>query len=100
MSELQAALFVLVALGGPAVVLTRDPLRQALVVGIYGLLLALLFFVLQAPDVALSQIVVSTVAVPIMILLALAKVRSHDELADEDGSSDRRGAGGAAEPKS
>jgi len=77
-SELQGGLFVLLALGGLAVVLMRDPLRQALLVGIYGLLLALLFFVLQAPDVALSQIVVCTVAVPVMILLALAKVRGHE----------------------
>ncbi|HEX3512194.1 MAG TPA: DUF4040 domain-containing protein [Solirubrobacteraceae bacterium] len=77
MSELQAGLLALVALGGLAVVLTRDPLRQAIVVGVYGLLLALLFFVLGAPDVALSQIVVSTVALPLMILVTLAKVHSH-----------------------
>jgi energy-converting hydrogenase B subunit D len=76
--ELQAGLFALLALVGLAVVLMRDPLRQALLVGIYGLALALLFFVLQAPDVALSQIVVCTVAMPIMILLALAKVRAHE----------------------
>ncbi|HEY2535961.1 MAG TPA: DUF4040 domain-containing protein [Solirubrobacteraceae bacterium] len=77
MKELQAGLFVLLAVGATAVVLMRDPLRQALLVGIYGLLLALLFFVLQAPDVALSQIVVCTVAVPVMILLTLAKIRGH-----------------------
>jgi energy-converting hydrogenase B subunit D len=76
--ELQAGLFALLAVGGTAVVLMRDPLRQALLVGIYGLLLALLFFVLQAPDVALSQIVVCTVAVPVMILLTLAKVHGHE----------------------
>lgn len=78
MSGLQAGLLALVALGAPAVVLTRDPLRQALVVGVYGLLLALLFFVLAAPDVALSEIVVCTVGVPLMILLALAKVHDHE----------------------
>ncbi|TMM15065.1 MAG: DUF4040 domain-containing protein [Actinobacteria bacterium] len=78
MEALRAVLLVLLALGGLAVVLTREPLRQALVLGVYGLLLALLFFVLQAPDVALSQIVVSTVGLPVMILLALAKVRAHD----------------------
>jgi energy-converting hydrogenase B subunit D len=77
-SALRAGLLVMLALGGLAVVLTHDPLRQALLVGIYGLVLALLFFVLQAPDVALSQIVVSTVALPVMILLALAKVRTHE----------------------
>lgn len=76
---LQAVLLVLVALGGLGVVLTRDPLRQAVVVGFYGLLLALLFFVFQAPDVALSALVVGTVALPLMILLALAKVRGQAE---------------------
>ncbi len=79
MKELQAGLFVLLAVGGTAVVLMRDPLRQALLVGIYGLLLALLFFALGAPDVALSQIVVCTVAVPVMILLTLAKVSGHED---------------------
>jgi uncharacterized MnhB-related membrane protein len=34
-----------------------------------------MFFVFQAPDVALSQIVVGAVALPLMILLALAKIR-------------------------
>ena len=78
MEAIRAGMLLLVAAGGLAVVLTRDPLRQALVVGLYGLLLALLFFLFQAPDVSLSQIVVSTVALPVMILLALAKVRGHE----------------------
>lgn len=88
MRELQAGLFVLLALGGLAVVLTRDPLRQALTVGVYGLVLALLFFVLQAPDVALSQIVVCTVAVPVMILLTLAKVRIQSQQAQNERKRD------------
>jgi uncharacterized MnhB-related membrane protein len=76
---LQVAALGLVAIVGTAVVFTREPLRQAMVVGIYGFLLAVLFFVFQAPDVALSQIVVATVALPIMILLALSKIREHEE---------------------
>lgn len=83
MTAIRAVLLVLAAAGGLAVVLTREPLRQALVVGAYGLLIALLFFVFQAPDVALSQIVVSTVAVPLMILLTLAKVRQQEHTRDE-----------------
>ena len=71
-------MLVLVALGGTAVVLTRDPLNQAMVASFYGLLLGLSFLVLQAPDVALSQITVGAVALPLMILLALAKVRRGD----------------------
>ena len=74
MNVLQGVLLVLVALGGTAVVLVREPLRQAIVVSVFGLLLALLFFAFQAPDVALSQIVVGSVALPSMIILTLAKL--------------------------
>jgi energy-converting hydrogenase B subunit D len=73
-----------VAAGGTAVVLVREPSRQALVAGVFGLALALLFFAFQAPDVALSEIVVATVAVPLMVLLALAKLHR-----DEDGDGKR-----------
>lgn len=82
MSVLQGVLLVLVAAGGTAVVLVRDPLRQAIVASVFGLLLALLFFAFQAPDVALSQIVVGSVALPLMIILTLAKLarsRGPDE---------------------
>ena len=82
MMVLQGVLLVLVAVGGTAVVLVRDPLRQAIVAGVFGLLLGLLFFAFQAPDVALSQIVVGSVALPLMIILTLAKLarsRGPDE---------------------
>jgi uncharacterized MnhB-related membrane protein len=78
-SVLELDALAAVALGAPAIVLTRDPLRQAVVVGVYGLALALLYFILAAPDVALSQIVVSAVGLPAMILLALAKIREHED---------------------
>jgi energy-converting hydrogenase B subunit D len=67
-----------VAIGGGAVVLAGDPLRQAIVLGIFGMALTMLFFVFQAPDVALSEIVVSTVGLPVMLLLALRKVREQE----------------------
>jgi uncharacterized MnhB-related membrane protein len=76
---LQVVVLVLVAVIGTTVVLVRDPVRQALVVGVYGFVLAVLFFVFQAPDVALSQIVIATVGLPVMILLALAKLREHED---------------------
>jgi energy-converting hydrogenase B subunit D len=75
---LQLAVLSAVALGGSAVVAAKDPLRQTLVLSIYGLALTMLFFVFQAPDVALSEIVVSTIGLPVMILLALRKIRQHD----------------------
>jgi energy-converting hydrogenase B subunit D len=79
MTALQVVALVLVAAGGTAVVFTREPLSQAIVTGVFGLFLAILFMLFQAPDVALSQIVVGTVAVPAMVLLALAKLRREDE---------------------
>lgn len=76
MIVLEVTVFLLVAAAGTAVVLTRDPLNQAIVASFYGLVLGIMFFVYQAPDVALSQIAVGAVALPLMILLALAKVRA------------------------
>lgn len=78
-SALQAVILTMVAADGLGVVLTRDPLRQAIVVSFFGMLLGILFFVFQAPDVALSAIAVGAVASPLMILLALAKVRGGAE---------------------
>jgi energy-converting hydrogenase B subunit D len=56
-------------------VLVRDLARQAIVNGLYGLSLAVLFLVFQAPDVALSQLAVGAVAVPIVLLAAIRRAR-------------------------
>jgi energy-converting hydrogenase B subunit D len=82
---LEGGVFVLVAAAGTAVALTRDPLNQAIVASFYGLVLGIMFLVYQAPDVALSQITVGAVALPLMILLALAKVRALEGGKKEDG---------------
>jgi energy-converting hydrogenase B subunit D len=78
-SVLQAAALLLAAVVGTATALTREPLRQAFLSSLYGLVLGILFFVFQAPDVALSQTAVGAVALPLMILLALAKTRGGAE---------------------
>jgi energy-converting hydrogenase B subunit D len=78
-TELQAICLIVVAIVGTLVVFTRDPLRQAAVAGIFGLALSALFLSVQAPDVALSQITVGAIVVPVLILLAMAKIREHDE---------------------
>jgi energy-converting hydrogenase B subunit D len=72
---IQVTILVFVAIAGTAVVLTRDPRNQVVGISFYGLLLALAFFIYQAPDVALSQIVIGAVALPLMFMLALTKVR-------------------------
>jgi len=79
LTVLQVVALLGVAAGGTATVLVRDPVRQALVSGGFGLQLAILFFVFQAPDVAMSEIVVATVAVPLMVLLALAKLARDED---------------------
>ncbi len=77
MVPLEATILIIVAMAGTGVVTTRDPLNQSIAVSFYGIVLALMFFIFQAPDVALSQITVGTVALPLMILLALTKIRKH-----------------------
>jgi uncharacterized MnhB-related membrane protein len=83
-TALQTVCLIAVAVAGTATVLTRDPLRQAVSSGMFGLTLAVLFLAFGAPDVALSQIVVAGVAVPVMVLVALAKIRIG-EREEEDG---------------
>jgi energy-converting hydrogenase B subunit D len=79
-TAVQAVALVAVALGGTAVVFARDPARQALVASVFGIALAVLFLAFQAPDVALSQVVVGAVALPAMIMLALRKIIRREEV--------------------
>jgi uncharacterized MnhB-related membrane protein len=78
LSPLQTTALIVVVLAGTAVVLTPEALRQAMVLGIYGFTLTILFFTFQAPDVALSEIVVSGVGLPVIILAALRKIRAQE----------------------
>ncbi len=75
MTPLILILLLLLVFVGTAVVLTRDPLEQAMVASIYGMLLSTFFLALQAPDVALSETVVGAILFPLMIVLALVKVQ-------------------------
>ncbi len=83
---MQAVAFVAVAVGGTVTVLVPDPLRQTFVLGIYGMTLTVLFFALQAPDVALSEIVVSTIGLPLIVIAALRKIgkQEHARRDEED----------------
>ena len=99
MTVLQAVALVAVALGGGAVVLTPDALRQTMVLGIYGISLTFLFFVFQAPDVALSEIVVTGIGLPLIILAALRKIRQHEHRRKRtEKAAGDPGAGRAREP--
>ena len=71
MIPLQIVAIGLSALGAVLVVVVRDVVRQAILLAFYGLALTALFVVLQAPDVALSELVVGTIAYPVVLLAAI-----------------------------
>ena len=79
MEALQVTVLVLVAVGATAVVLIRRPVHQVIALSVYGILLAVLFLVFQAPDVTLSELTVGAVILPIVLLLTLAKTRKREE---------------------
>lgn len=73
-----AGLLSLVAVTGLAVVRTRDVTSQVIALSFYGILMALVFFFFQAPDVALSQITVGAIALPLMVVLAISRMKHRD----------------------
>lgn len=77
MIPLQAVVIGLTAAAGLAVVLTRDLVRLALMTSVFGLVLVVFFLVLQAPDVALSELVVGAVGFPVVIAVAIALDRAE-----------------------
>jgi uncharacterized MnhB-related membrane protein len=77
MNALLVIALALVAFAATAVVLTRNPVRQMIVFSFFGLTLSLLFLVLQAPDVALSEIAVGSAALPLILLVTASKIREH-----------------------
>jgi uncharacterized MnhB-related membrane protein len=76
-SALLGIALTLVLLGAVAVVLTDDPRGQAVTLSVYGLLMTVLFVLLAAPDVALSQLAVGAAVVPLMVVLAIRRIRSR-----------------------
>jgi energy-converting hydrogenase B subunit D len=72
---LQSIVIALVATAALAVVLARDLVRLAMVSSVFALLQVVFFLVLQAPDVALSELVVGAVAFPLVIVVAIVKER-------------------------
>jgi len=83
MTAFLIAIFLLVAASGTAVVLTRDVTCQPIGISFFGLVLAVMFMAFQAPDVALSQLVIGAVGLPLMLLLALAKLRRDAQAREE-----------------
>jgi energy-converting hydrogenase B subunit D len=77
MTMLIAIALTLVGLTGTAVVVANVPERQAVTLSFYGLTLTVLFVVLQAPDVALSQLGIGAAIVPLMVMLAIRTITTR-----------------------
>ena len=77
MIPLQIVTIVLTATAATVVVLARDLVRQAILLSFYSLALTALFVVFQAPDVALSELVVGTIAYPLVLVPAIARIRAR-----------------------
>lgn len=79
MTGVQMIILILVSASALGVVCTKEMISQIIAMSFYGILLGILFFAFQAPDVAFSQIVVGAVVLPLMLLLALARICRNEE---------------------
>lgn len=76
-----------------AVVLLRNLNGAVMGLSAMGTILALLFVVLGAPDVAQSEIAVGAIALPVLYLIAIGKIRTdvadRGELGEQESHDDR-----------
>jgi energy-converting hydrogenase B subunit D len=72
---LQVVIVVLAALGAALVVMVRGRVRQVVALSAYGIALTVLFRTVRAPGVTRSELVVGAVALPLVLLLSMARVR-------------------------
>lgn len=97
MTALQISALIVVCLSGTAIALTPSPLRQTLLMAIFGFSLTALFFAFQAPDVALSELVVAGVAMPLIILAALRRLADQVPQKATEESEEPQSAGAEGE---
>lgn len=73
---------------GALVVLLRNLSAAVMALSAVGTLLAVLFVVLQAPDVAHAEVIVGAIALPVLYLVAIGKIRTdvvdRAELGEEE----------------
>lgn len=78
MTPVIVVVLALVAAAGTVTVFTPDPARQAVTLSVYGLCLGMLFLVLAAPDVTLSEVAVNAAVVPLIVLLTIRRIRRSE----------------------
>jgi uncharacterized MnhB-related membrane protein len=93
MSGLLIAVLLLSALTGTLVVLSRDPHRQIFTLCANGVVLTVLFELLQAPDVALSELVIGAAVTPLLFVAALTSIALDRERTRRRSAPDREASG-------
>ena len=75
---LEIVLSIVIVLSAILALIQKDLLKAAILTGFAGAALALLFQVLLAPDVALTQAIVEGAIIPIFLALAVKKTQRSD----------------------
>ena len=75
---LEFVLCILIVLSAILALIQKDLLKAAILTGFSAGALAILFQILLAPDVALTQAIVGAVIVPVFIALAVKKTQRED----------------------
>lgn len=75
---LEFVLCVIIVLSAILALIQKDLLKAAILTGFSGGALAVLFQILLAPDVALTQAIVGAAIVPVFIALAVQKTQRED----------------------
>ena len=75
---LEFVLMIIIVVSAILALIQKDLLKAAIITGFSGAALAVLFQVLLAPDVALTQAIVGAAIVPVFIALAVKKTQSED----------------------
>ncbi|AWX33079.1 MAG: DUF4040 domain-containing protein [Methanosphaera sp.] len=80
-------LYILAILGAIVCLMQKDLLRMAILTSVTGFMLAAIYQVLLAPDVALTQAVVGAAIVPTLVALTILKTR-EEPVIEDDGQGD------------
>lgn len=75
---LEYVLMIIIIVGAILALVQKDLLKAAVLTGFVGGAIAVLFQVLLAPDVALTQAIVGAAIVPVFIALAVKKTQRED----------------------
>ncbi len=71
-------LMIIIVIGAILALVQKDLLKAAILTGFVGGAIAVLFQILLAPDVALTQAIVGAAIVPVFIVLAVKKTQRED----------------------